>query len=203
MSSNRLTFKEQKDGSLIILSKALSSRAQVLYLCYAIVFFVPSAILLIALVTEYFPISVTLFFLAGMLVCDIVCYRFFNKAFMSERLFLNKEMLKIIHKSLLKTTIASYEIPKISALRHLEKPEITPHPLAGPSFDYLGFQTEQAVINEMSGDNRIAFDYEGKTIGFGENLYSWDFEEIQKKITDVTGLDLQQPETLHQPEKLP
>jgi hypothetical protein len=52
------------------------------------------------------------------------------------------------------------------------------HPLAGEAFDYLGFQTEQQVINEMHGDNRLALDYEGVTVKFGKNVYSWEFDEI-------------------------
>ena len=59
---------------------------------------------------------------------------------------------------------------------------MAPHPLAGKSFDYLGFQTEQKVINEMYGDNRLAFDYNGRTISFGKNVYSWEFDEIANYI---------------------
>lgn len=42
----------------------------------------------------------------------------------------------------------------------------------------------------MHGDNRIAFDYNSKTITFGENIYSWEFEEIQYSIFMVTVKDL-------------
>lgn len=76
---------------------------------------------------------------------------------------------------------------KISGLHHLDKPTVTEHPLAGQTFDYLGFQTQQAVINEMHGDNRIAFSHEGKTITFGQNMYSWDLEELAAMLLDLTG----------------
>jgi hypothetical protein len=66
---------------------------------------------------------------------------------------------------------------------------LTKHPLAGETFDYLGFQTEQKVISEMHGDNRLAFDYENKTVTFGENIYSWEFDELQILLYDITGND--------------
>ena len=74
----------------------------------------------------------------------------------------------------------------MSNFRHLEKSEISKHPLAGEQIDYLGFQTEQAVIDEMHGDKRLGFDYEGKKITFGENIYSWDFEKIIILIHEIT-----------------
>lgn len=54
----------------------------------------------------------------------------------------------------------------------------------------MGFQTARQVINEMHGDNRIAFDYNGRMITFGENVYSWEFEELEVLLYEVTGNDL-------------
>jgi hypothetical protein len=42
----------------------------------------------------------------------------------------------------------------------------------------------------MHGDKRLAFDYRGKTIQFGENIYSWDFDELNILIYDISGNDL-------------
>ena len=39
----------------------------------------------------------------------------------------------------------------------------------------------------MHGDNRLAFDYNGKTITFGENVYSWEFEELENLLYSITG----------------
>jgi hypothetical protein len=30
--------------------------------------------------------------------------------------------------------------------------------------------------------NRLAFDYEGRTIQFGKDIYSWDFDEIKQLL---------------------
>ncbi len=101
-----------------------------------------------------------------------------NNALRKESLLITPEKITLIKKSLYTTEKKEFDPKKISGFRHLGKPELTKHPLAGESFDYLGFQTEQQVINEMHGDNRLAFEYDGRTINFGENIYSWDFDEL-------------------------
>jgi hypothetical protein len=63
------------------------------------------------------------------------------------------------------------------------------HQLAGESFDYLGFETQQQVINEMHGDKRLAFDYKGNTVTFGENVYSWDYDTLKEVLQEATGTD--------------
>jgi hypothetical protein len=62
---------------------------------------------------------------------------------MRDELFINKKELQLINQGILTENIRSYDITKISNFRHLDKPELTKHPLAGETFDYLGFQTEQ------------------------------------------------------------
>lgn len=42
----------------------------------------------------------------------------------------------------------------------------------------------------MHGDNQLAFDYDGKTIKFGNNIPSWDFEELQSILLVITEKDL-------------
>jgi len=120
----------------------------------------------------------------------IGAFRFLNKILMTEKIFVNEKELRLIKKGFLNSEQTSFEISKISNFRHLEKPELPRHPLAGQTFDYLGFQTEQQVINEMHGDNRLAFDYNGKTIFFGQNVYSWDFEELDTLFYQITKNDL-------------
>jgi hypothetical protein len=45
------------------------------------------------------------------------------------------------------------------------------------------------MINELHGDNRLGFYYEGKLVTFGEELYSWDFEKLEVLLYDITGND--------------
>jgi hypothetical protein len=186
-----MIVKDYEDGKIITFSKPMDSRAKILYAFYFLSFFAAAAIFLYFLLTEKdLDIIALLVGIFGVAACFIAAFRFVNKALMREELFINKKELQLINQSILLENIRSYDVTKISNFRHLSKPELTKHPLAGEAFDYLGFQTEQKVISEMHGDNRLAFDYETRTITFGENIYSWEFEELQILLYDVTGNDL-------------
>jgi hypothetical protein len=96
----------------------------------------------------------------------------------------------LIRTGFLNFKVRTYETKNISMFRHLEKPALSKHPLAGESFDYLGFQTQQIMINEMHGDNRVSFSYSGKTINFGQNVSSWELEQISDLLYEMTGNDV-------------
>jgi hypothetical protein len=89
---------------------------------------------------------------------------------MNEKLFVNKTKFQLIKQGIGKATSRTFDNTKISNFRLLKKVELSKHPLAVNTFDYLGFGTEQKLINEVHGENRLAFDYEGKTIAFGQDL---------------------------------
>jgi hypothetical protein len=186
-----MKIEDQADGKLITLSKAFDSRAKTLNVFYFVCFlamgtlFIRMGLLLDA--DRIFPLLVGC--IAGA-VLIFAAYRFINKAMFSEKLFVNTAQLQIIESGLFSKKVRSFDLTGISSFRHLDKPALTDHPLAGQSVDYLGFQTEQKVISEMHGDKRIGFRYNGRDITFGENVYSWDFEELEVLLYDVTGRDL-------------
>lgn len=186
-----MDIKDYEDGKLIILSSAFGSRGKALYFCYFLMFFISAtAFLRLLLVNSFSPIAGAIVCILGLTAFYIAAYRFIRKSSMSERLFVNKQVLKIINKSIFGSLVKTYKIGDISNFRHLAKPELTNHPLSGQTFDYLGFQTEQRVINEMHGDNRLAFDWKGTTVIFGQDIYSWDFEALEVLLYDITGNDL-------------
>lgn len=170
------------NGKSVILSHAFDSRAKILNSGYFLCFAGPAIGLLVqnGLYNWFNLVSLV------MLYIGII---FLNKACQAEKLIVQKNQITIVRSGFLNRKSFDYEVSKISKFRHLGKPEITKHPLAGESFDYLGFQTEQAVINELHGDNRIGFDYDSRTVTFGENIYSWDFEQLEIILYDITGND--------------
>jgi hypothetical protein len=166
-----------RDGTLITLSSPLGSRDKILNLFYFIVLFSFAGIFIKMAIRNTGVIEgqilCTVFGLASL----IASFRFANKTMTTEELFVNAKEFQIIKRAFL-VQKQVFELSSITHFRHLEKPETARHPLAGESFDYLGFQTQQQMINEMYGDNRLAFDYNGKTVSFGQNVYSWEFDEI-------------------------
>ncbi len=185
-----MDIQEYPEGKIIILSKAFDTRAKILNIIYFAVF-TGIAIAFANMAGPSFGnrVGITIFVIVLVGVYLLAGYRFINKALQTEKLVVNENTLTILKSGLLAGKNNAYHVNIITNLRHLDKPEITKHPLAGQSFDYLGFETQQQVINEMHGDAKIAFDYEGKTIKFGENIFSWDFEQIERTLHDITGKD--------------
>lgn len=185
-----MTVKDYQEGKIITLSKAFDNRAKILNIIYFVAFsFAGLLFLNMAISSGTESIGLIIFTVGVVGVYLFAAYRFINKALQTEKIFVNKTHLIISKSGFLSQQSNSYNISQISNFRHIDKPATTKHPLAGQSFDYLGFQTEQQVINEMHGNNRLAFDYNGRTIKFGENIYSWDFEKLEVLLYDITGND--------------
>ena len=186
-----MDVKDYADGKLISLSKGFDSRAKALYFFYFLVFFLSASLFLRSLLIEKnMALGAIIVSVLASIAFYIAAYRFINKAVQSEKLFVNGQVLELIKQGIFRSLVKTYKISDISNFRHLKKPELTNHPLAGQSFDYLGFQTEQKVISEMHGDNRLAFDWKGITVVFGQEVYSWDFEALQNLLRDIIGHDI-------------
>jgi hypothetical protein len=186
-----MKIKDSKSNKIICLSSSFDNRAKVLNFVYFILFTAAGIAFIYLPFSEGGPYVFGMFVFVGIVsgIYLFAAYRFINKTLQTEKLIINKDTLTISRIGFFNKKVQTYEISKISNFRHLEKHQISKHQLAGESFDYLGFQTEQQVINEMHGDNRVAFEYDNKTIQFGENIYSWDFEELEIIFSNVTGKD--------------
>jgi hypothetical protein len=173
-----MTVQTLPNGTLFILSKPLDTRAKTLYLIHSIFLGVRGILLFYPAFDILDSVIGTTILLALCAAQLISSYRFAHAAMLQEHIFIDGKELFLITKGIGTRKRLVFDLASITNFRSLEKPVMAAHPLAGQSFDYLGFQTEQQVINEMHGDNRVAFDYEGKTIKFGKNIYSWEFDEI-------------------------
>jgi hypothetical protein len=188
-----MTVQPFDHGTLIILSKPFDTRSKALYLAYSLVFAAGGVFLLGLLFYEYLPIAGTIVLLAFVIAQFVASYRFGRSATLQEEIFIDAKELILMVKGIGIMKRQVFDLALVTQFRFLDKPVMAPHPLAGESFDYLGFQTEQQVINEMHGDNRIAFDYNGMTIKFGKNIYSWDFDEILQLLRSYGYASSQTP----------
>ena len=177
-------INEKGNGKLISLSKPLDTRAKILDFSYAILFIIATLGFM-----ALFLLDGSIFGFIGTIVFGICFYRFAKRAAESEQLYIDKEKFEIIRKNFLKKSVLYFELSEISHFKFHERPKFSPHPLKGETFDYLGFQTEQQVISDVHTEGRISFMYKGKEIKFGKDLYSWNFEELEMLLYDVTGND--------------
>jgi hypothetical protein len=193
-------FKTQnfKDGKLITLSSP-NKGSKIFYWSYAIFFLISTIAFGYLLIIQWYEvIMATIIASLGIIAFAIAFYRFLNKATESEKLFVNKERLDIINSSILKTNTKSFGISEISNFKFNDKEKYEPHPLKGETFDYLGFQTEQQVIQDLHTEGRISFVYRGKLFRFGKYLASWDFSELEVLLYDLTGNDFRYTDKFEQ-----
>jgi hypothetical protein len=192
-----LIIKDYQDGKLITLSNYFEERGKYLFLVYALAFIYAGVLCLRFIIKELdfktinTALAICFFLFAGIvLVTFFAAYRFLDRIFTKELIFANSKELKITKKKLFSAKTMIFQISGISNFRHLEAPKISTHQLAGESFDYLGFDTEQKVINQMHGDKYLSFIYNKKYILFGQDIYMWQYEKIKNTINDLSGNDI-------------
>jgi hypothetical protein len=187
-------IEHSNDGKIIKLSAPLSNRVKILDLFYALMFLAATIIFGYMFVTQW-SLSISATIISGLAVFAfaIAFYRFFNKATETEKLFVKKNRLEIVNAGFLKMKRKSFIVNEISDLKFNEKEKFEPHPLKGETFDYLGFQTDQQVIQDLHSEGRVSFNYRGSLHRFGKELASWEFNELEDLIYELTGNDLSQP----------
>ena len=178
--------KTVTNGTLFIVEKPFDPRSKWLFAFYCIAFF--------ALLSWYFGVIFTRVDLTSILLLVTIVagyiiagYRFATNASRTSTILVTPCTIEFTEQCWFYKRKKKYDIAGISGFRYIERPVLTPHPLAGISFDYLGFQTAQQAINALYGDNRIAFDYNRETISFGKELYSWDFEDLFITIYPISN----------------
>lgn len=187
-----MKIQDHPGGKIATLSKGLDTRPKKLHLIYFTVFFL-FGLLFFRMIMTSERIDNNFFLILSLLIpafMIMLAYRFANKAAQSEKLIVSKHNLTLVKAGLFTAQKRSYDIKHIEKFRHLAAGEVSKHPLAGDSFDYTGFQAREHLANSVHQDNRLAFDYNGRTIKFGENIYSYEFDELEAILYEVTGIDL-------------
>jgi hypothetical protein len=170
-----------KETKTLVFSKPFDTRAKLLYSFYCLLF-LSQGVGFAFLLLETSSVFLTILLAVVSLLAFITAYRFGNKMLFSERATIDNSNFIFIANGLFNIKKIVFNRSKINNIDFLTKPSLTEHPLAGKSFDYLGFETQGKMINELHGDNRIAIDYNGEVITFGESLFSWHFEELSKAL---------------------
>ena len=117
--------------------------------------------------------------------------RFLARIFFTERLLLDQQCFTIIRKSLFSQNVRRYDWRQIGALHYEGKGRKTDHPLKGMCFDYLGFETQEHLIQSLHHDGNMYFDTLDGRVYFASGVYSWDAEELVQMMKLYIGSSLQ------------
>jgi hypothetical protein len=181
-----ITYNWGSDYLLIDLGNRTNSRIKVLFWAEFLLV-VGMATIFLLQVTSFTGLFNLLVSISGTLLFSFAAYRFFSRMFVSEKLLIDKDSLLIIIDTPFSKKIKSYNWPKIGPLHYVGKPPKTDHPLKGKCFDYLGFDTQEHLIQSLHQEGNMYFKYEGVHVPFAKCVYSWDAEEMIHMMKIFSG----------------
>lgn len=184
-------MKVNKKGqeTILTLSSPLDSRPKVFFFIQAI-FYGLAAMAILGLEINFSLEMIGIFILSiFVMLMLIISVRFLSAAIRGEMFIIRKGSFLLETKALFKRKAIEYKFDQVSGLSYIPRSANARHPLAGNTFDYLGFQTEQQVINKLHDDDRVAFFYKGRIVTFGRDLSSWHFDELVDILIESSGND--------------
>ena len=113
--------------------------------------------------------------------------RFYFKLSQKETLTIYESSFTLITNANGKKKVVQYNNADVTELRYTGREKMLDHPLKTGSFDYLGFQTQQEVTDNLTAEGNIAFKYAHQTIRFGVGVPSWDAEKISQAFSQKTN----------------
>jgi len=125
------------------------------------------------------------------LIYLLAANRFLARMFFTERLLLDQHSITIIKKSLFSQNIKRYDWRQIGTLHYEGKSRKTDHPLKGICYDYLGFETQEQLIQSLHHNGNLYFDTNEGRVYFASGVYSWDAEEMVQLMKLYIGSSLQ------------
>lgn len=187
-----MEIRTNENSKTVRIKDLNSTKVKVLYAFYFIVF--TSIVLFFGgLILE----TTFSFFNIGFIILIVLvslyfaaAYRMFNKIYSYEEIIIDSKTLTIKEYKFFKVQYQIFELDKIHNYRYLDIPVASDHPLHGKSIDYTGFGVQENVIRNVHGSKKLAFDYEGKVITFGEFAFSWDYEELANLIFEISNIQL-------------
>lgn len=120
----------------------------------------------------------------------LAAYRFLSRMLFDEKILLDDHSLTVIHRTPFFLQTNSYLWSDIGPLHYTGKSAKTDHPLKGKCYDYLGFETQEHLIQNLHHDGNLSFTYKGMPVRFGKNVFSWDAEEIVRMMKLFKGENL-------------
>ncbi|MBL7704059.1 MAG: hypothetical protein JNM21_00800 [Taibaiella sp.] len=185
-----LIVNDKEGGKLIRFKVNTNQRSRLLFFFGGAGGLLCALIFLRSIVTidEFHPVIIlSLLMLVG---AAVLGYRYFNKATETEEIFVDKEWLIVIEKSVFRTKKKAFKLEKISDFHFIENEKYTPHPLGGGSWDQFGLNARQKEMEKIHEEGNFMFDYGLHKIKFGKGQGSWVFNELDVFLYEYTGRDL-------------
>ena len=114
-------------------------------------------------------------------------YRFFSRILYTEKIFLDADTITIVKRSPFSQQSHTYQWQHIGPVHYIGHQAKTDHPLKGYCFDYMGFETQERLIQNLHQEGNMYFNHNGNPVLFGKNVFSWDAEEMVRMMQLYAG----------------
>ncbi len=191
MSQRSITYYWGDQSLLITLGNRTNRRIRALYL----VEFLFTAAMATVFLLQALPLNHNFVHWASCIGASLIyllaANRFLGRLFFTERLLLDQHSFTIIKKSLFSQNIKRYDWRQIGTLHYEGKGHKTDHPLKGMCYDYLGFETQEHLIQSLHHNGNLYFESNEGRVYFASGVYSWDAEEMVQMMKIYIGSSLQ------------
>ena len=191
MSQRSITYYWGDQSLLITLGNRTNRRIRALYL----VEFLFTASMATVFLLQALPLNHNFVHWASCIGASLIyllaANRFLGRLFFTERLLLDQHSFTIIKKSLFSQNIKRYDWRQIGTLHYEGKGHKTDHPLKGMCYDYLGFETQEHLIQSLHHNGNLYFESNEGRVYFASGVYSWDAEEMVQMMKIYIGSSLQ------------
>lgn len=172
-----ITYKWGIDSLTIELGNRTETRMRVLFWAeFVLTAGIATALLINSMsFTSFFEV---IFCFCASALYTIASYRFLVRVFSKEEILLDEYDIVLIRRNFLATRHRHFSWSGISPLFYVGQAKKTPHPLKGDGFGFLGFQSQEHLIQKLNHQGNLYFYYGGHPIHFARNIYAWNAEEM-------------------------
>ena len=117
----------------------------------------------------------------------MAAWRFLSRITYREQIVLDNAHFTIIQSTFFRKQVQHYSWNEMGHLHYIGKDKKTDHPLKGKTIDYWGFEAHEHVIQQIHHEGNLYFKYNGYSVRFGRNIYSWHAEEIVRIMRLYAG----------------
>ena len=191
MSQRSITYYWGDQSLLITLGNRTNKRIRALYLVEFVFTMAMASIFLLQAMPLKHNFGHWAACIGASAIYLLAANRFLARMFFNERLLLDQQSFTIIKKSLFSQNIKRYDWRQIGTLHYEGKGRKTDHPLKGMCYDYLGFETQEHLIQSLHHNGNLYFDTKEGRVYFASGVYSWDAEEMVQMMKLYIGSSLQ------------
>jgi hypothetical protein len=183
-----MKIENVQEGKIIILETPLDNREKWLKVIYLFTFLFAIISLFFLTINNEKGLSTVaeIILVAASGLFFFMAFRFINKACKAEKLIVTKNTLTLVRSGFLNKNSQVFETKNISnfCFNNLHSNATQNNAQYSSNLSFEPVQQYATITGP-----KLAFDYNGTLVTFGNQVFSWDFEKIRDILYEIIGSD--------------